>query len=97
MTLTTVAVLIVTSRKVAAALVAVVLCLSACSPVKGVVSGKEYDDEDLVSVKPYIMDEECFRIFVVTDGDGLQSFCVSESQFNSIDIGDYVDEEDYLD
>lgn len=87
----------VTSTKIAAALVAAVLTLSACTPVKGVVSGKEYDDEDVVSVKPLIIDDECFRIYVVTDGDGLQSFCVTEAEFNSIDIGDYVDEEDYED
>lgn len=63
------------------------------SDASGRVVDKYYDDQDLVCSKGCTIIPECWTIVVSPEPWWNDSTCVSESEYHSIDIGDYYTED----
>lgn len=60
---------------------------------QGTVTKKYYDDPDLVCSKGCVTTDECWAVEVSGEGWWNDRACVSESEYDSISVGDYFTED----
>lgn len=72
--------------------VIVALIGDATHDAQGRVINKYYDDADVVCSKTCIVTSECWRVIVEDQPWFEDGICVSESYFQTVEIGDYIKE-----
>jgi aminoglycoside N3'-acetyltransferase len=72
----------------------VFVVLGSINTTEGTVTDKYFDNEDLICSKGCVVTPDCYTIVVESEPVWAETACVSKSEYDSINIGDYFKEDE---